>query len=666
MALPTGLFVDAPEMQDPSLTQLSAEVDEWPEEVVSKLKERIPQANGMNIIVKFMKQDDENGVATGSAVIGDAKKQVVVPVIIKDFMLFPIDVMIADKKLLPLTPDYFSAVFTNNSSFQKLEEYPTFGGLGRFEDANLWNATYPPSLGRYAYASAGFDIMDQISDTLSEKDLAEFKKMASDPAIMTNFYKNGHADLVKKVANLRPVNMNEFRQGADNLIKKDIFMLRKDGPNKYSVLSNAASVFSPSLTAMPRQDFCQFMATISDKAQDDINDVDQNGEKLIITYKPDAQFGEPYLDSTISPKIEMANEFDHYIVKDKAGVEFEGMVVPTVINFDMEKVPLKLFLGKTMSTIQNDIAGVRVENSRWQMCGQDFRIGQTGTFFWQPKGNKAKCLATIPVTIKSIVEGAPGCMHLLKVVDLQGHTFKVKFGYDGELQRIANSGDDTFLMPDGFRWFPMEGFKEISNSLPDYGAKIAAVTKTANPVTLIATGHGQYALKGVEKYASSLGWDPSNLHGYQATFLLASLGATQEKIAQFTKQASRSGKAIIHGLHYIPTKNEKIARALPKAQKLHKIAADLRCNLVKEASFIENSQTVDTLLSLNFVNPENVSKFVSKLGQLKSAISTLASMIVASRLGVKEIPEQATSTAMYRLIDVVNGLEALRATQEVH
>lgn len=664
MALPTGLFVDAPEMQDPSLTQVSAEVDEWPEEVVSKLKERIPQANGLNIIVKFMKQDEENGAATGSAVVGDAKKQVIVPVIIKDFMLYPIDVMIADKKLLPLTPDYFNAVFSGTAAFQKLEEYPTFGGLGRFEDANLWNATYPPSLGRYAYASAGFNIMDQISDTLSENDIAEFKKMASDPAIMSNFYKHGHADLVKKVANLRPVNMNEFRQGADNLIKKDIFMLRKDGPNKYSILSNAASVFSPSLVTMPKEDLYGFMTTISDKVQDDINDVDQNGEKMIITYKPDAQFGEPYIDGTISPKIEMAHEFDHYIVKDKAGVEFEGMVVPTVINFDMERTPLKLFLGKTMSTVQNDFAGVRVENSRWQLEGQDFRVGQTGTFFWRPKGNHSKCLATVPVTIKSIAEGIDGCRYLLKVVDLQGRTFKIKFNYDGHLERIAPMGEDTYLMPNGFHWYPMEGFKEVSSSLPDYGAKIAAVTKTANPVTLISTGYGQYALKGAEKYASAMGWDPSNLHGYQAKFLLASLGASQEKIAQFTKQASRSGKAVIHGLHYVPTKNEKIARALPKAQKLHKIAADMRCNLIKEASFIENSQTVDALLSLNFVNPENISKFVGKMGQLKSAISTLASMIVASRLGIKEIPEQAASTAMYRLIDVVNGLEALRATQE--
>jgi hypothetical protein len=38
--------------------------------------------------------------------------------------------------------------------------------------------------------------------------------------------------------------------------------------------------------------------------------------------------------------------------------------------------------------------------------------------------------------------------------------------------------------------------------------------------------------------------------------------------------------------------------------------------------------------------------------------------MMAARLGIQEIPEQATSTAMYRLIDVANGLEQLRAAQE--
>lgn len=659
MALPTGLFVEAPEMQDTSLTQLGSEVEAWPEEIVTKVKERVPQAASMSILVKFMKQDDENGVATGSAIISNEKKQVVIPIIIKDFMMYPMDIMIADSKLLPLTPDYFNAIFNSNEPFQRLEEYPTFGGLGRFEDANLWNATYPPSLGRYAYASAGFDILDSISDTLSEKDLTEFKETVKNASIRANFHSHGKDDIIKKVANIRPVNMNEFRQGADNLIKKDMLMLRKEGPNKYSILSNSNCVFHPGIMSVTRDECYDMMSTISDRVQDEINDVDQNGEKIIVINNPTDQEGMPYLNNAISPKVEMAEEFDHYVVKNKAGVEFEGMVVPKVINFDMQVLPLKLFLGKTMSTIQDQMAGVRVGNSRWQLKGYQPQIGQTGTFFYRPHDNHSKCLATVPVTIKTVVQDPCGFIEL-KVVDLRGVSMRIKLGKDDMLQRIASLGDGYYTLPKGFHWYPMEGFQEISNSEWDYGAK----TASANPTVLISTGYGQYAMKGVEKYASACGWDPTNLHGYQARFLMASLGATPKNVEDMFKQASRSGKASLHGLRRIPLVSEKIAAAVPRAEKLMKIARSLKCNLIKEASFIENSQTVDALLSLNFVNPENIAKFVSKIGQLKSSVSTLANLIVGSRLGIREIPEQAASTAMYRLIDVINGLEALRATQE--
>lgn len=333
----------------------------------------------------------------------------------------------------------------------------------------------------------------------------------------------------------------------------------------------------------------------------------------------------------------------------------------------MNLVPLKLFVGKTMSTMQPEIAGARLSNIAFLMKHQQHipRIGQTGTFVYQASDKKA--LATIPVTIESITEMGP-CMDLT-VTDMSGVGYRLKLNEGMDLQTIAEVGG-KFLMPKSFKWMPMEGFEQVSNSGFDYVSKTAATKLSATPVKIISTGAGQYAMKGLNKYADAIGWVPDNLHGYQLKFILSSLGATQEKIAKIMKIADKSGQAEVHGLKFLPLKSEKIAQALPKARKLAAVAEKLKCNLVKEASFIkkggpvENTQTVDALLSLNFVNPENVSKFVGKISSFKAAISNLASCLMASRLGMQEIPETATSTAMYRLIDVVNGLEALRATQE--
>jgi hypothetical protein len=195
--------------------------------------------------------------------------------------------------------------------------------------------------------------------------------------------------------------------------------------------------------------------------------------------------------------------------------------------------------------------------------------------------------------------------------------------------------------------------------------KTAGLRLTSTPVKLGYNGFDRYSLRGVNKYASAAGMDHTNLHHSEVKFLLACLGADLTKIASSIKIAQTSGLAEIHGLRFIPTKQEKIAAYRPKAQALIKAASAIKRNLFKEASFVNNAQTVDALLSLNFVTPDNISKFVGKIPHFKATISNLAMAMLASRIGVREIPEEACSVAMAKLIEVVDGLERLRASQEV-
>lgn len=657
MTIPANLFVESPDVQDRSLTKLDTDVNVWPEEIIQRVRERVPQTAGTSSMVKFMKKDDENGVATGSVIINTADAAVTVPVIIKDFTLYPLDVMIAKGKILPFTPDYFGAVVSKNQVFDRIEEYPTYGGLGRFEDANLWNAIYPPSLGRYAYASAGYPILDLISDNLDGEPLKEW--LRANPECAVGFHKNGHAPLLKKLANLKPVNMNEFSQGAHNLVPT-IRVLKTEGPNKYSLLSSSDKVFSPAFESLTRDQAHRFMSTISDCVQDDINEVDQNGEKLL--HAPTSN--DVILAKSQYDNVEEAKEFDHYSVKKSNGVSVEGVVVTKVIDFDQKPVPLKLFLGKTMSTIQQTIWGVRLKNSRFQPPEANPKVGQTGTFLYQP--DKSHALATIPITIRSVTEDC-GCLSI-KASDLRGLPYRIKINPALELKRIAKSADGSYVLPHGhhgMRWVVMEGFDSVTNSAESYNVKTAGTVLTNKPVKLSPNGHDFYALRGVDKYASAAGWDATNLNKAQTIFMLACLGCPQEKIAKAFKTAHYKGVAEMHGLNFIPTKQEKIAEFRPQAAALVKAAKATRRNLFKEASFVDNAQTVDALLALNFVTPDNISKFVGKLPHFKATISHLASSIIASRLGMKEIPEEASAVAMERLIEVVEGLEKLRASQEI-
>jgi hypothetical protein len=673
MTLPANLFVDTPEMEDVSLHHLSSNVEEWPEEIITKVKERLPRAGGMNMMVKFMKKDDENGCATGSVVAHSSDKSAIIPIIVKDFMLYPLDVFIADKKLLPLNPNYFDAVFSKNELFDKIEEYPTFGGLGRFEDANLWNAIYPPSLGRYAYASAGYPILDSIAETIDGTALSGFLKEPGNAKYAARLLAGPHAEVIRKVANLRPVNMNEFTQGVTNLIPRSVVMLRRGGPNKYSLLSNSDTVFHPGVMHMNRHEMMQNLSTLCEKPEDEMNDVDQNGEKFLVLPTPKNNVILAKEDQEVP---ESADEFGHYVVKAKTGVEVEGVVVPHVVDFDQKRVDLKVFLGKTMSTIQPNIFGVRVKNSRFNPLREQChpQIGQTGTFLYMADSKHGLC--TIPVTIHSVTDD---CGQLsLKAHDLMGRAMKLHLQSSsgpGSVQRIVKTGPGEYMLPHSMRWVAMEDFGEVTNSVDDYAVKQAGARKTDWPVTVIGMGQGGYAIRGADKYASAMGVDKTNLDAGTVRFLLASLGAGQDKIAMAFDHIRKFGAAEFHNLNRVPLFAEKVAKARPLAAKIAAVANGLRCNLWKEASMLqglskkasalENSQTVDALLSLNFVNPDNVSKYVGKLPSLKSAVSHLASCLLASRLGMKEIPELAASTAMVRLVEVVDGLEKLKATHDI-
>lgn len=659
--LPTGLFIDSPETQDASMHQLTNDTDAWPEEIITKLKERIPDVNGMNAIVKFMKIDEETGTATGSIVVSNAKQSAVVPVIIKDFSMYPLDVFIAAKKLLPLTPDFFNSIFQENEAMTSLDEYPSAGDLGNFDGNNLWNVTYPPSLGRYAYASANYPIMEEIASTIDGASLKE--NLLEDTQSAVRFHKHGHAEMISKVANMQPVNLNEFAQGADNLIDRNIVMLRKEGPHKYSILSSSDMVYAPQIKFNQAPAYCKpFIARISGEVEDAMNEVDQNGEKIlhIDSSVPDHEL---YIEQGVENTVEVATQFGFFSVKKKNGVNVEGVVIPKVIDLDMNLMPLKIFLGKTMSTVQTDIAGVRLTNSNYKIPHCYPQVGQAGCFVFQKEQTNA--LATIPFTVISVAEMYSDLM--VKVHDLNGKAYKLKVIRDGGmgLERIAyNAQEDFYMIPASMKWSPMEGFFEISSNPIDHAIKLAGESKTASPVRIIRNGENNFCIKGADKYASEAGWDKTNLEGYQTRFILASLGASHVKVAHIMKIASEYGEATIHGLKSPLTQTEKTAKLAPLKEKMNKLASKVRCNLVKEASYIENSQTVDALLSLNFVNPENVNKFVGKIPAIKGAISNLASLLIASRIGIKEIPEQAVSSAIQRLTEIVNGLETLRATQE--
>lgn len=678
MTVPTNLFIDTPDAEDISMTQLSTDVTEWPDQIIAKLKERIPGAATASLSLKFMKKDDETGAATGSITVTNGSKSVVVPVVVKEFEMHPLDIMMSQGRILPLTQDSFSAIFSNGteSPFGVLEEYPALTTVDRYlRGETLQNAIFPPNWGRYSFASDQSSLVDQLQGTCDGE--SYIRKIASDKKHLAFIERSGNLPILEKIANLHPVNMGEFRQGIDKLVKRTRHVLKKDGPNRYTLLSSAKNTFNPAFTAMDRLTLGDFCAKVSAKPDSILHDVDQNGEKIIII--EDDSGDVKFLSRAHTEAIVPANAYGRYNVRtNKTGTNVEGFVFPTVINFDQEITPTKLFIGKTTSTIQPDIFGTKVTTSDWMPESSCPAVGQTGTFVLRDENGG---VATVPVTIKSIYMDAyeSDTNMTIHAVDLSGREFRIKTTGSrmDHLERIVKLSETLkdgramsyYLIPSKMEWIPMEGFDDVSSNPYEYSVKTAAekvAERGGVNLSLVSQGYNEWTVRGLQKYANAVGWDPNRLQSHEAKFLLAACtGLNEEKTAALMKTANTFGRADFNTATLPEIWEEKVASHIPAAEKIASQAAALRHDFFKVASYVENAQTVDALLSLNFVNGENVAKFVSKIPLFKAALSNLCACLIASRLGIREIPEQSAMSAVTKLGDVIRGLEILRSTQNV-
>lgn len=166
-----------------------------------------------------------------------------------------------------------------------------------------------------------------------------------------------------------------------------------------------------------------------------------------------------------------------------------------------------------------------------------------------------------------------------------------------------------------------------------------------------------YQITGLEKNAQ--------LGTNEAIGVLRCLGANLVKSQEILKTAlAREGESVeVWGVRddYV---NKNVLAPMEKAARVkdiyREIAGSLKRDLIKVASVIEDPEAVDVVLSLNFVNEDNLNEYLNNIQLMKKVCAKLASMLVASRMGLADLDEGAIRKAMDGLTDVVEGLENVK------
>ena len=148
----------------------------------------------------------------------------------------------------------------------------------------------------------------------------------------------------------------------------------------------------------------------------------------------------------------------------------------------------------------------------------------------------------------------------------------------------------------------------------------------------------------------------------EAEFLLVAAGippmTARTKLAEAAKSVGGQSYLIAEMTPITPWK-EKVASAYRDSAELMSALPKLKRDLIKEAVAVDDADTVDKMLALGFLTPENVKIFLSYIPALQAATSKLADLLLAVRLGLQGPPESATRTAMFTIEEVIRGLRRL-------
>lgn len=661
-----NLFATEPTLPNEQTTKLPDNAGEWAEAITTRIRESYPDSARLGMNVEFRKKDDSAGTAIGGVHLQDPEsgKKIVVPFIVRKFELFPLDIWMETQTqaVHPLTNDTIKKEFFSTSMAQELDGRPADSAGQYFNDPSLWTTNYPPLQGRYSYASAGYQILDQISDTMAKDHLDEFRAtLKSEPTLLLKFQKHGHQELIQKLARKSEVMTNDFVASAMKLIPVGVMSVKREGGDKYSLLSMADQMFDLVASEWIDRKTCEDrLSKITKDVVGVMNEVDQQGEKMLVVTQPPSKG--VWLYDDMSEKPELIDEFCACAVKNKNGVKVEGVVIPQVVDFSGKKKGYKLFLSPSHSSMQDSIAGVERPDSeiaKTVLAPRAARVGQTGTFVLVDDG---KAVATEPATIKAI-DGQS-----ITAVLLDGTKIKISRTF-GDVAYTTPKGEKAknfldahgmvevrakeYIIPSRMLWVPMEGFQDVSSSTSDYMMKEAASHQDANPMTVRWTG--------IVYQTEQDDIGKQELSERELKVVLASKGCPLDKTATIVAKAKALGRTKVYGLGRLRKKADIVKEAQQTAQRLDSLCVPIRQNLVKIAAELEDAATVDGLLSLGFINKDNLAKFVSYKPVFEHAVDYLAEILLAGRLGLKDVSASATSRAIRALVETIESLERVGA-----
>jgi hypothetical protein len=504
-------------------------------------------------------------------------------------------------------------------------------------------------------------ILESILPTISEKDYDAFiAKLGSSVGLQRQFVANGNSagDSLKSLMEYTP------KTAAAAALHPSVVQLQKVDEG-YLMKSASHTSWAPKEELLDRGTAYKLLGGKVVLA------ADETGSATMAMDSPPPAEGEAAPKNVVdkpveepeSPeedKPEHVDRFGVYKVQDEKGRHLVGYVFPNLIDIDGTSLPIALFTNGSQYAVQSDIVGIPVSQA-----GSIFEGTPKGAGCFYHRLSNGSAEATIPMTVKGSVNDQENGGAVLHCVTYDGR--EVQVSVQPNIQKVMPSPDgDHLLIPDTFSWLPLNKAEDTTLvEKPEGFGKEAQAQRTLATVTLRGGG-GAFSVSGfpVDKLASD---ERSFMSIDDTLFLLAGLGVDMNYAQKKMGEAEYHNMPVeVRVAHYIqPRALQAKMAAVNMATEIGPataVANSLKHDLVKEAAVIPDPTAVDAVLSLGFLNAENLGVFISYLPKIDEAQEKICELLLAARLGLRNIPIPALEKAMRTVEQVIEGLQQLAFT----
>jgi hypothetical protein len=439
------LFLDKNPLEFEKLafeSRLGEDMNNWPKEILDELFRQAPFTSNYTPKVVIRQKDEDRRYAMGHIELYNqlainprddqtprelkGRHMVLVPIVVKDGRLLPLDLIVVNGEAEPLTDERLRRAMFRPNLFEAIQKKPG--------DISMIEQLYPPHRQTNSAGGSGSMgtktsspryLMDAILPTIKLAHVREVEEALSDPALNSVMLENEAVrpfleKLGQRVEMGEPSG-GEYMQMAVESIHPNVVQIQKiAGGYRIKTANNQ--------TLIPTADDVDKPTAIGAVGGDVINEVESDGTVTLTTA--------PVVKETLTDiVVKVVKEFGLYKVRTSdTDQELVGWVFPNVMDLDGTVLPLSVFSNGSQSGIQENIAGTPIDRSTDVIDEPPKGMGS----FYYTEGNGA--VGLVPVSIKGEADGKYICETIM------GES--VTLAKQPHLRMIEELGENEYAIPD--------------------------------------------------------------------------------------------------------------------------------------------------------------------------------------------------------------------------